>query len=178
MKKLVMASIGGGVILFFWGFISWTVLSWHKDTSLSFDNEAAVAQSIVQNAPQAGIYFLPFNEKDFVDGGPSVFAAIAPQYHLDMGSTLSIGLLGYIVSALLVCLALNMCRGLNYAQRLKFVLLLGLIIGLVGHFPYWNWMNFSTPYTLVMILDSVLGWLLAGLLIAKLVGVQDTDPAP
>jgi hypothetical protein len=48
-----------------------------------------------------------------------------------------------------------------------FIALVGLIIGFVSHAPYWNWFGFSTPYVIVIILDTVIGWTLAGLVIAR-----------
>lgn len=170
MKKILIGSVLAGIAMFFWGFVSWAVLSWHQDVSLSFNDESVMAAAIAESAPEAGIYFLPFTEEGFVDGGPSMFASIVPEYHFNMGMQMGLGVLGYIVSALLVAMALGMTKGLSYSGRLKFVLLLGLIIGAVGHFPYWNWMNFPTPYVLVMIADTVLNWLLGGLILAKFVG--------
>lgn len=175
MKKVLMASVVAGIIMFFWGFVSWTVLSWHQDVSHRFSDEAAMEASIKAQAPEAGIYFLPFEEEGFKEGGASMFASIVPEYHLNMPVTLGVGLLCYIISAFLVVVALRMTHGLSYGQRLGYICLLGLIIGFVGHFPYWNWMNFSTPYVLVMIIDSVISWLLAGLVIAKWIEGSQAD---
>lgn len=51
--------------------------------------------------------------------------------------------------------------------KVLFIALVGLIIGFVSHAPYWNWFGFSTPYVIVIILDTVIGWTLAGLVIAR-----------
>ena len=53
--------------------------------------------------------------------------------------------------------------------RVCYVALAGLTIGFVSHFPYWNWFGFSTAYTLVIIVDSLIAWFLAGLVLAKFV---------
>jgi hypothetical protein len=42
----------------------------------------------------------------------------------------------------------------------------------VSHFPYWNWFGFSAAYVIVIILDSLIAWTLAGLVMARLVDGQ------
>lgn len=169
MKKLIIASVLSGIVMFFWGFVSWTVLSWHQDVSHAFSDEKAMGQVLKQQSAEAGIYFMPFTEEGFSEGQATIFAAVVPEYKTNMSKQMGLGLLGYIVSGFLVALMLAMTQGLNYGQRLKFVALTGLAIGFIGHFPYYNWFAFSLEYTLVMIADSIIGWVLGGLLIAKFV---------
>jgi hypothetical protein len=38
--------------------------------------------------------------------------------------------------------------------------------------PYWNWWYFGTAYTLVAFADLVIGWLAAGLVLARLAAPQ------
>ena len=48
--------------------------------------------------------------------------------------------------------------------------MVGLVGALLGHVPNWIWWGFDTNYTIVMIADTLIGWFLAGLIIAAFVG--------
>ena len=48
--------------------------------------------------------------------------------------------------------------------------LLGLFAALVTHVAYLNWMWFPVDHTLAMSANVVIGWLLAGLAMAAIVG--------
>ncbi|MEK6698784.1 MAG: hypothetical protein AABZ10_07055 [Nitrospirota bacterium] len=87
---------------------------------------------------------------------------------MNMGKQMATGLLIQIVSAFLALALLNKTTGLTYGGRVAFLSLVGLIIGFVSHAPYWNWFGFPMSSVAVTILDSVIGWTLAGLVVAKL----------
>ena len=86
---------------------------------------------------------------------------------MNIGKHKATAVITQILGACLVLMLLSQTSGLNYWGKAGFVALVGLIIGFVGHVPYWNWFGFSTPYILVTILDTTIGWTLAGLAVAK-----------
>ncbi len=168
MKKFALAVVLGGLVLFLWGFVSWAILPWHENVAHKFSDEAAVAQVLKANAPEQGIYYLPFAEEDHSPGEPAAFVNVLPQgFDMNMDKLMGIGLITQIISAFLVFVLLRQTRGLNYIGKVLFVALVGLIIGFVSHAPYWNWFGFSTPYIIVIILGTVIGWTLAGLVMAR-----------
>lgn len=185
-KSLVLGGILGGVVLFVWGTISWMVLPWHLMTLEKFTDEIAVAQVLTANAGQPGVYILPnahkqdpslpeavrkAAEEDAMNRaqlGPFVFASIAPRGWGSMGSAMGIGLLNQIAAALLATWLLLNTKGLSYLARVRFLVMLALAVAVIAHVPYWNWWHFSTSYTLVAFTDLLIGWFLAGLVIAKL----------
>lgn len=169
MKKLVLASVLSGIVMFFWGFASWVALTWHQDASLQFKDEAVMGQTLKQQANGAGIYFMPFSEADYVDGQATIFASVVPEYKMNTTKQMTVGVLGYMVSGFIVALLLSMTSGLSYLQRWQFVALTGFAIGFIGHFPYYNWFAFSMEFSLVMIADTLINWMLGGLIIAKFV---------
>ena len=170
MKNCVLAVVLTAVVLFAWGFVSWTILPWHNAVANKFEDESAVSSVLKENAPTAGIYYLPFAQEDLKPGAVFAMANVLPGgANTNMGEMMGLGLLGQAVSALLVLLLLSNTSKLDYWGRVRFVALAGVAIGFVSHFPYWNWFGFSTSYTLVIILDSLIAWLLAGLVIAKFV---------
>jgi hypothetical protein len=50
-----------------------------------------------------------------------------------------------------------------------FVKGIGLVIGLAGNLPHCNWFGLPALYTVLQIMDSVIMWFLAGLVLARLV---------
>ena len=168
MQKNLLLSVLAGVVLFVWGFISWAVLPWHNMVANKFTNEAAVTQALKENSPQQGVYFLPFSEKDHGPNQLGAFVNVLPQgTDMNMGKQMVTGFITQIVGAFLVLMLLGQTRGLTYWEKVGFVALVGLIIGFVSHAPYWNWFGFPVPYILVTILDTLIGWTLAGLAVAK-----------
>lgn len=158
------------VVLFAWGFVSWMVLPWHQIVANEFTDETEVAEAIKKNAPIAGVYYLPFAQEDHKAGETAAFVNALPQgYDPGMIKQLVIQFIGDLISALIVICLLSQTAGLGYWGRVGFVALVGVGIGFISHFPYWNWFGFPTPYVIVTVVDSLIAWFLAGLIIAKLV---------
>lgn len=168
MKNKILAVILSAVVLFAWGAVSWTVLPWYTMVANQFNDEAAVSKVLKENASAAGVYFLPFSEEDHKPGEAAAFVNVLPNgMDMNMGKMMGIGMLGQIVSTFLVFLLLSQTTGLSYWQRVGFVALVGVSIGFISHFPYWNWFGFSTSYVLVTIADYGIGWTLAGLVMGR-----------
>lgn len=168
MKNKILAVILSAVVLFAWGAISWTVLPWYTTVANQFSDEAAVSKVLKENAPEAGVYFLPFSEEDHKAGEAAAFINVLPNgMDMNTGKMMGIGMLGQIVSTFLIFLLLSQTSRLSYWQRVGFVALAGLSIGFISHFPYWNWFGFSTNYVLVTIVDYGIGWTLAGLVMGR-----------
>ena len=170
LLKKTAAAILCAIILLAWGSVSWMVLPWHQMVANEFTNESEVAEAVRANAPKAGIYWLPFAHKDHKAGETAAFVNALPQgYDPGMTKQLVTQFIGDLVSVLLVVCLLSQTAGLGYWGRVGFVTLVGVTIGFVGHFAYWNWFGFPTPYLIVMVADSVVAWFLVGLAMAKLV---------
>jgi hypothetical protein len=59
-----------------------------------------------------------------------------------------------------------------YGAKVLFVAAVGLVIGIAGHLPEWNWWHFSGSYTLLEMADLVISWTLAGLVLGKSNGTR------
>ncbi len=62
------------------------------------------------------------------------------------------------------------------AGRVLFVTLLGIFGFATVSVPYWNWYGFPTDFTLAEAIDHVVGWFLAGLVLAAI--VRPITPKP
>ena len=174
MKKLVLGTVLGGAVVFAWGAVSWMVLPWHRGMLHSFTNEVAMAKAVQQNAPQAGVYVLlpshwqnPTPEQKAVPKGLMLFGAVrrdAPDLRVYYVRGLAVEMVG----AFLVTWLLLMLPDLSYGARVKVVTMVALTAGALVRLSDWTWWSFSTQFTLLSILDLVIGWFLAGLVIANI----------
>jgi len=168
--KNIIAAIAAGLVIFLWGFVSWTILPWHNTNVESFNDKAAVMHTLLSNGSEAGIYYIPEEGDEFDSNTPIAFVNLLPKGHeVGIGGMMAKGLIGSVVMAYIAALILSKTNGLSFGQRLAFVGMLGLLVGFSGTFTYYNWFGFPGGYSLVNLADWVITWLLAGAVLAKLV---------
>jgi len=172
MKKLIAAGILGGLIVFIWHAVSWMALPWHQPTMHNFKDIKVVSAVIEQNATESGIYFFPAMHKDGSEltaeekKGPMVFSAVRLKGMSSMKQEMGVSLLGSIIAAFLVACLVSLSSGLGYFGRVGFIIIFGIVAGLIAAEPNWNWFGFDLKYSLVLFADIVISWFLAGLVIA------------
>lgn len=182
-KKFIKGAVIGGVIVFLWCLVSWMILPWHAMVFNSFTDENSVANAIRDNAPVSGVYILPntysYNASTststmeqgliMMQTGPTMFASIQVN---GMGSRtvkpFIVSLIIQIIGAGIVTWMLLQTKGLNYRQKVWFVTLFGIAIGVLGVLPGWNWWSLSAGYAITLFADLLVGWLLAGFALAKI----------
>ena len=169
----IKGGIVAGIILFLWGTFSWMVLPWHHTTLNAFKDEQAVSDIIVANVAQSGMYVLPVSQmqgtQDKQESMPLIFASIHTEgMPVSMMGNIVIGFIGQLIAAIFVGWLLTKTSGLSYFGRVWFVLIFALTAGIITEVPYWNWFAFDSMYTGVMIADLLIGWLFAGLILAKI----------
>jgi hypothetical protein len=186
LKSLVLGTILGGLVAFVWSSISWEVLGWHEKTMVSFQNEDEVSAVIASHSPNDGTYLLPSapSSEDMnseqkkrmqaalvarMTKGPIMVAAVRRSGFESFRRAMIIQLLCLMAGAFLLTWLLLQTSGLSYARRVLFLAVAGLAASVIVDLPNWNWWGFSGPYTAVSLGDSTLTWLLAGLVIAKVV---------
>jgi hypothetical protein len=184
LKPLVKGGLLGGLVLFVWGAVSWTVLPLHNMTLSKFTDENAVATVITENAKDPGVYFLPnaYHESAASEAekkaayeaaqkrmpeGPVVFASIRLKGMKSMAPFVLTGIVISIIGATLGTLLLLKTKETGYFRKAGYLALFAFTAGVVCFLPYWNWFGFSTAYTAASIIDLTIGWFLAGLVIAK-----------
>lgn len=160
----------GGIVLFIYSAISWMLLPWNESSLQRFPDEMVVRVAI-NPIRHAGVYFMPIEDQSGAQqapaGTPMIFAAVQPGGVPDMSRAMAAGLLNDLLCALIAAWLLTRAPGLNFWNRVCFVVAVGLLAGLATHVSYWNWFGFPTAYTITRILDLALGWFLAGLAMAK-----------
>lgn len=169
-RSIILGGILGGIILFAWGAISWMVLPLHMQTLHGFKDEGSVIQAIKANSTESGMYFLPLqhDQTQTQVPGPMVFASVTQEGMTTMVPSMVIGFIADVIAAMLVTWMVLQTTGLGYFCRLGFILVFALAGSVLTHFMYWNWFHFATDFTLIEILDVLVAWFLAGLVIAGL----------
>lgn len=188
MGRVIFGGILGAVIAFVWSFVSWMVMPWHEWTLQSFRNEEFVSWVIKENVRKDGVYVIPHmgdkksaltpsELKDKLDqgktgakSGPFVYAQIKRK-GIDFTSPKQyiISFLTQCVGATLISFLLLKVTESSYGGRLLFVTVTGLIVGILGLVPNWNWFGGGNLFLLVGIADLIITWFLAGLLMAAIV---------
>ncbi len=187
-KQLLLGAILGGVILFVWGAVSHMLLPFATISLQRFTDEEAVRQAVVANAPRSGIYFLPDMQQEGLTEeqqnasfeqamqGPVLFVSVRLGRASSFGTLLGIQFLIDVLSALLLTALLSNVRPMPYAKRVLIVLGVALVAGIAVHLPHWNWYNFGLAYTAGEFVGLVIGFVLAGLALARIAQPQATTP--
>ncbi|NGX50633.1 MAG: hypothetical protein K1060chlam2_00481 [Chlamydiae bacterium] len=188
MYKVIIGGIIGGIIAFLWAFVSWAVLPWHNMTINTFRNPEFVAWVIKENVTVDGVYMVPYDkshqanltpgevekemnqQKAAMKAGPFVYAQVKVGGVDPTSPLLYItSFLTQLAGALLISILLFKVVDTNYGGRLLFVTMTGLIVGVLGVIPNWNWFAAGYRFSLVMMADYLIQWFLVGLFLAGFV---------
>jgi hypothetical protein len=175
MKKIILAALVGGIIVFIWSAIA------HMATPLgtmgisNLPNEDAVMASLRANVPDSGMYWFPGERPDHKEWeakmkeGPSGLlfytAGGGPMMHpKQLISELLTNIVAAFIAASIVALIFA-----PYAKRVGVIVMMGVFGWVSLLLSYWIWYHFPTAYVLGEMVTEVVGWFLAGLAIAKIV---------
>ena len=175
-KRILSAGLLGGIALFFWGFVSHTVLPLGELGVQNLPQDHTVIETLKAAIPASGFYFFPRvdeSQKIAADqlGGPHGILI----YHPSGASMMMTGQLIRefilnVVQALIAGYLLSLATGLTkYSSRVGLVLVLGVLSGIATNVEYWNWYGFPGNYTAGVIVDEIIGFLVVGLVVAAMV---------
>jgi hypothetical protein len=186
-KTLVKAAVLGGITVFVWGVVSWMTLPWHTKCMHRFRDQESVAKVIQEHAPKSGVYVVPNifardpnmsdeqieremkQGKEMMMRGPFVFAVVTKEgMKGDMTAQMFTALIIQIISAYFIAWMLTMTKAASFMRQVGYVAMFGFIAGLLAVLPAWNWWGVPLGYTVVHMLDLIIGWFFGGLVIVKL----------
>ncbi|MEP7106946.1 MAG: hypothetical protein ABI760_03175 [Ferruginibacter sp.] len=175
MKKTIIASIVGGILLFAWQFLSWPILNLHKAANRYTPNQDAILAALNANLPEEGGYMLPGlpenatsaeHEKLMEETNGKPQANI--QYHKSteasagaMIKNMVRGLLIDIITVWLFCWILARINAANF--RIIFIasLLTGFIVFFNSAYSvsiWYKWFDIMAYFT-----DAIVSWGVCGL---------------
>ena len=164
-KRILIATIAGGLILFVWGFVAWMVLPMHMSSIHSLTNEPQVVSALRGATTVPGVYFFSSGLLIYTPG-----IGMTPS-----AAQLVRSLIFDLLSALAVAWLLSRTAAMSFAQRVLFVAIAGgVMASLIVDMNNWNWFSFPADFTIGTILDHLVGWVLAGLALAALIKPRAT----
>jgi hypothetical protein len=181
MKRIILAAIVGGLIVFIWSAVAHMVTPLGTMGLSTFPNEAPVVDAIRGNVPKSGMYFFPGMdpaqkptpeyERKYKSGPTGLLIVtvggsemVSPR---QLGSELVTNIVGAYIAAILAAMMVG-----TTLRRALAIALLAIFASVSLSFSYWIWYNFPPAFVLGEMVTELIGWFLAGLVIARLV------PAP
>jgi len=192
-KRIILAGVLGGIVLFMWEAVAHMALPLGDTGIKALSNEDAVRASLKQNIPQSGFYFFPAGgmvsgltpdqqraamakaEEQSKTEMAGIMVVHPNGRNVGLGRQLTIQALCDILLCLIAAALLAQASWLPYLGRVAFVGALGLFPFVGSELPFWNWYGFPTNYTFAQLTIHIVGFLVAGLVIAGFVrGVAAT----
>lgn len=191
-SKIILAAVLGGIAMFLWGAVDHDVLPLYNNTLQKFTNEEAVTQAIASGAPASGTYFIPYmanlppgateTEKKAAEQtmeersqkGPQMFAFVRVGDFGSFGVHLLGELLKDIVATFIFVWLLVGAGVSSTRNRIVFGIALGLVVIFSETMSHWIWYDAGFLYTLTAAINQVGGFVVASLVIAK---ILPTAPA-
>jgi hypothetical protein len=190
--RILLGTVLGAIVFFVWGALAWTVLQLH--TLHTIEDEQRVVQVLSEAITEPGVYWFPNLPRDHMTASPEQQEAnwdavnerhrAGPigllNFHPDgmeqmPPATFIKGLSLNLVMAMLASLLLAAASVRPYLGRVAFVAAIGLIVGVSAHMIKWNYLHFPLDYSVMQVVDNVIGWSLAGLVIAAVVRPTKKD---
>jgi len=182
--RILVAAILGGIALFAWGALSHMVLGLGDTSFKGIPNEEMVLGTMKQNITQPGLYFFPWMDMKSTDkaameawtqkykAGPTGLMVFYPNGMEPMSARHMIvqvitDILAVLFAVILLAKAVGGIKG--YFGRVMFMATFGLITSFALSFPYWNWYGFPFDFTIASLIEQVVGFLVAGLVVAGMI---------
>lgn len=171
MKKQLVATIVGGIILFVWQFLSWAMLQVHKSEFGYTPNQDKIIAFLSENLSEEGTYMLPLpppgtpmnQEQKFMEpyaGKPWAHITYHKSMSMEMGMSMFRGFVVNLFAAWLLVWLLLQFQNLNLRTALQ----ASLAVGIIGYLtiPYLNSIWFETS-SMAYLIDALVAWGLVGL---------------
>jgi type IV secretory pathway TrbD component len=183
--RILVAGLLGGIVMFIWGVAAHMLLPIGEAGMKGPVNEDTVISALRTGLPaEDGIYVLPYFDMKkssddaaisaFVrksEASPYAFVVYRAQGRdsMQMGANIAMQWISDTLAALAVAIVLAFTVA-SFGRRVLFAGLFGAFSWLTLSVPYWNWYRFPLDFTLASLAEQVIGWLLAGVVIAWWLG--------
>lgn len=172
MKKLLVGAIVGGIILFLWQTLSWTVLDLHGKEYKQAPSQDEILNALSTHITEDGQYYLPHakegasyeemqQEQKDMQGKPWAVVSYHKSYDASMVSNIVRGFLVAIIMAFFACWVLVKQGNGSFGSTF----ISSILIGIIGYLfiPYAGHIWFQTPGATTNFIDVLVSWGAAGL---------------
>ncbi|MFP2996057.1 hypothetical protein ABN763_09100 [Spongiivirga sp. MCCC 1A20706] len=170
-KNLLFGTIIGTLVMFFWGATEWfnPILQIPYKT---VENTNKVNMTLNENMPENGMYIWPNGIETKTNDGKAkdivYFIAKNEADFYNPSKFMPVELVTQLIIWFTITYLLFLVNFTNHWKRVKFILIIGLLVGLTFFLPLWNWWGFSTEYVVIRGLNLLVGWFLAGTTVSYL----------
>ncbi len=170
-----------GVIVFLWGALAHMALPLGTAGLRSVPDDTALLAAMRSTMQEPGMYFFPtadlsrtmseeeeaaWNKRNLA--GPAALVAFQPHGTGFGPKPLLIQAATDIAAAMIAAMLLaHVAASVGYGRRVLLAGSLGVFATLVVNVPYWNWYGFDATFTAAALVESTVGWLLAGLWLGR-----------
>jgi len=184
MKKILLAGLAGGVLMFIWSAIAWVAIPLHTSTIGAMAHEDSVMAAMKTGMDRKMVYMFPARpttggdaamdawKKKYTQGpvGMVIYSPAGGDLTKDVLAQVGIGILDDIIVAMIAAWLLSRSTAARsgYFARVMFCGMIGVIICLFIHVFNWNWI-YPADYTTGWILDTLVAWVAGGAGIAYFV---------
>jgi hypothetical protein len=178
IKRIITAILLGCTVMFIWGGFSHTVI--FVGTGFKrMPNEDKVIAVLKENIGEQGLYFFPgkdfknsSKEQDAVFENKFKTGAVGQLLYRPIGGDVFSGgklitqFMSNLFAVFIIVIVVSMLTG-SYWKKVFIISLLGLLSCLSVSTIYWNWYEYPTSFFIAQILDVVIGFFLAGMIVAR-----------
>ena len=188
MKRILLAAILGGLTLFVWMFVAHELLGLGEMGVGEIPNEAVVLSAMRGAIPESGFYIfpgfglgpkptsaqrnaaMPEYMKKYEQSPHGILVYHPPSGPFHFGTLLGREFALNVLQALLAALLLSCgASGRSYGTRVGVVTIAGALAAISTNLEYWNWYEFPGNYIAGYMTTQIVGFVLAGFVIAAFV---------
>jgi hypothetical protein len=173
MKKIIIGSLVGAVLLFGWQTLSWMVLGIHDKAFKYTPAQDSLISVISNNLKEEGQYVMPnvptnATQKEMEecmqknDGKPWAVVSYHKTRNMDMTMPIILGFLICLVCIVICCLVIKRLENKSFNGILGTSLCFGIVCFLFASYMGHNWMQTSWDVLTGDLIDDLVGWTLAG----------------
>jgi len=169
MKKQLIATMVGGILLFLWQFLSWTLLNVHGAEFTYSPNQDKIMEVLTQNLEE-GQYMMPMPAPNSTPEQQQAFMEVNAgkpwatlAYHKSMSTNMGMNMFRAFLVDLLAVFLLVWLLGQRATLQMGSAVLSSLAVGGIGYLtiPYLNTIWFETS-SIGYLIDTFVQWGLVG----------------
>jgi hypothetical protein len=196
MKRILLAGILGGIVMFVWNWVGHDLLPLGHAGIHEIPNEAAVLDAMKANIGENhGVYLFPGlgygdnpTSEQKSEGMKQISGKLAnnpsgflvyhpPGRQFAFGRLLGVEFATDLLESILVVFLLGQARIDSFVGRVGFVLVAGILAAVATNVPYWNWYGFPKHYVVGYMTIQIVGFICVGIVAALVLGKGSRQPA-
>jgi hypothetical protein len=176
MKRTLIATLVGAIIIFIYQGLSWEALPIHKNSFKYTPAQDSIMSALSGQLKEDGMYFMPLyppgtahedaeNMMKANIGKPWAMVSYHAVLDFDMVGDMLTGVLLNLLAVWIIVYILTKAAGVfsTFNSRLWLTILIYMVVALQSTLMEWNWLHSPSHYICPAIIDELISALLLGL---------------